>query len=140
MESWPRPGPVDQLEPNVRIPGQAWGTNVGQDWGQDVGTRLGTGLGTGLGTDHGTRLGTGQGPTGTWELSKNQGTNVRTPVQTKGPGLKYSAGTLDMGQLQGLLPNFSELRIKWKKRNTARLVDGLPSGQDKSSSRKAESQ
>ena len=67
MESWPRPGPVDQLEPNVRIPGQAWGTNVGQDWGQDVGTRLGTGLGTGLGTDHGTRLGTGQGPTGTWE-------------------------------------------------------------------------
>ena len=80
MESWPRPGPVDQLEPNVRIPGQAWGTNVGQDWGQDVGTRLGTGLGTGLGTDHGTRLGTGQGPTGTWELSKNQGTNVRTPV------------------------------------------------------------
>ena len=63
MESWPRPGPVDQLGPNVRIPGQAWGTNVGQDWGQDVGTRLGTGLGTGLGTDHGT----GQGPTWTWD-------------------------------------------------------------------------
>ena len=62
MMSWPRPGPVDQLGPNVRIPGQAWGTNVGQDWGQDVGTRLGTGLGTG----HGKLAKTwASGPTGT---------------------------------------------------------------------------
>merc|ERR1712130_799404 len=74
MENWPRPGPVDQLGQKVRIPGQAWGTNDGRDWGQDVGTRAWD-----RALDKaGTRLGTGQGPTGTWELSKNQGTNVRT--------------------------------------------------------------
>ena len=41
MKSWPRPEPVEQLGPNVRIPGLAWGTNVGD-------RTLGQGLGQGL--------------------------------------------------------------------------------------------
>ena len=41
MKSWPRPEPVEQLGPNVRMPGLAWGTNVGD-------RTLGQGSGQGL--------------------------------------------------------------------------------------------
>merc|ERR1711951_301826 len=57
----------EKLGPGTWKPGQDWGTNDGRDWGEDVGTRAWD-----RALDKaGTRLGTGQGPTGTWELSKN---------------------------------------------------------------------